>query len=69
MRSVCRDSCRLKRNTLLNRSHLACAPVSAASVLLPIARHGDAGTHGPANASVYVYVYPSSMPEVIASGC
>jgi hypothetical protein len=55
-----------KENTVVNTSYLARAFATAASVLLPIAGHGDTGTRGPANAWV-LDVYPSLMPEVAAS--
>jgi hypothetical protein len=49
---------------VVNTSYLPCALVTAASVLVRIAGHGDIGTRGPA--WLYVNVYPSLMPEVTA---
>jgi hypothetical protein len=66
MRSVLRHSSCLKRDTEVNTCYLARAFVTAASVLLPIAGHGDTGTRGPANAWV-LDVRASLMPEVAKS--
>jgi len=49
---------------VVNTSYLTRALVTAASVLMRIAGHGDIGTRGPA--SVYEDVYPPLMPEVMA---
>jgi len=56
-----------EESPVVNTSYLARALVTAATGLLPIPGHGDTGTRGPANAWVYVGVYPSLMPEVTAS--
>lgn len=45
---------------MVNTSYLARAVVTAASVILPIAGHGDTGTRGPANAPAAESVVDSS---------
>jgi hypothetical protein len=50
----------------VNNSYFACALVTAVSVLVPIAGHGDTGTRGPANAWANRDLYPALMPEVTA---
>src|SRR5579862_3566145 len=60
MRSILRHPSCPRRNTVVNTSYFARALVTAASVLLPIAGHGDAGTRRPASAPAAESVVDSS---------